>query len=70
ENSREPRLQCWKNNELVIDKQPDADEPHFIRIGPYAETHEFVTALIEKRAMWPTIADVFPSMELACELNP
>lgn len=70
ENSRGPRLQCWKNNELVIDKQPDPDEPNFVRIGPYAETPEFVTALIEKRAMWPTIADVFPSMELACELNP
>ena len=70
ENSREPRLQCWKDNELVMDKTPDADEPNFVRIGPYAETHEFVTALAEKRAMWPTIADVFPSMALAYELNP
>jgi hypothetical protein len=37
---------------------------------PMSPTHEFVTALIEKRAMWPTIADVFPSMKLASELNP
>ncbi|MBT3605204.1 MAG: Gfo/Idh/MocA family oxidoreductase [Candidatus Latescibacteria bacterium] len=70
ENSGEPRLQCWKDNELVVDKTPDPSEPNFVRIGPYAETHEFVTALIEKRAMWPTIADVFPSMALALELNP
>lgn len=70
EGSREPRLQCWKDNQLVIDKQPDSDEPNFIRIGPYAETHEFVSALLEKRPMWPTIADVFPSMELAYQLNP
>lgn len=70
ENSGEPRLQCWKDNVLVVDKTPDAGEPNFVRIGPYAETHEFVTALAEKRAIWPTIADVFPSMELAYQLNP
>jgi len=63
-------LQCWKDNEKVVDKTPDPNEPNFIRIGPYAETHEFVTALIEERPMWPTIADVFPSMELAHQLNP
>jgi len=70
ENSREPRLQCWKDNEIVIDKTPSDDEPSFIRIGPYAEAHEFVTALNEKRAMWPTVADIFPSLKLGYELNP
>ncbi|MDA0712186.1 MAG: hypothetical protein O3B73_18460, partial [bacterium] len=70
ESSPEPRLQCWKDNKMVVDKRPDPDEPAHIRIGPYAEAHEFITALAQKRPMWPTIADVFPSMVLAHQLNP
>jgi predicted dehydrogenase len=70
ESSPEPRLRCWKDNKLVVDKCPPDGQPHFIRVGPYAETHEFVTALLEKRAMWPTMADVFPSLKLAYQLDP
>ncbi|MDP6037119.1 MAG: hypothetical protein QGG64_01065, partial [Candidatus Latescibacteria bacterium] len=70
ERSREPRLRCWKDDEVVIDKIPPNGQPEFVRIGPYAETHEFITGLIEKRALWPTVADIFPSLELGYQLNP
>lgn len=70
ENSIEPRLRCWKDNKIVIDKTPPKDQPSFIRIGPYAEAHEFITGLTEKRALWPTTADIFPSLELGYQLNP
>lgn len=70
ENSAEPRLQCWKDGKLVLDKRPPEGQPSFVRVGPYAEAREFVRALIEKRAMWPTMADVFPSLELAYGLDP
>ena len=70
ESSCEPRLRCWKDNEIVIDKTPPEGEPNSIRLGPYAEAHEFITGLAEKRAMWPTVEDIFPSLKLGYELNP
>ena len=68
--SPDPRLRCWKHNQIVLDKRPAPGEPDFVRVGPYAEAHEFVTALSEGRPPWPTMADVFPSMEMAYQLYP
>jgi predicted dehydrogenase len=70
EGSSDPHLLCWKDNELVVEVRPDSDEPAFVRLGPYAETHEFVTALEEGRAPWPSVAEVLPSVEMAYALDP
>ncbi|HAA77882.1 TPA: hypothetical protein DCE37_22480 [Candidatus Latescibacteria bacterium] len=70
EGSSDPHLLCWKENELVVEERPAANEPSFIRLGPYAETHEFVTALEEGRAPWPSVKEVFPSVEVAYTLDP
>jgi len=70
ENSPENRLRCWKDNQVVLDETPPDGQPPFVRVGPYAEAHEFVMGLKEKRAMWPTAADVFPSTEIAYRLDP
>ena len=70
EDSGDPHLLCWKDNELVVEERPPKDEPTFIRLGPYAETHEFVSALEEGRAPWPSVGEVLPSVEAAYDLDP
>lgn len=70
EGSRDPHLMCWEDGDLVAETRPAPDEPAFVRLGPYAETHEFVTALAEGRAPWPSVDEVFPSVEAAYALNP
>ncbi|MCH2665251.1 Gfo/Idh/MocA family oxidoreductase [bacterium] len=70
EGSADPHLLCWKENELVLEKRPAPDEPPYVRLGPYAETHEFVTALAEGRPPWPSVGEVFPSVEVAYTLDP
>ncbi|MCZ6636418.1 MAG: Gfo/Idh/MocA family oxidoreductase [bacterium] len=70
QTSAHPRVRCWKDNHIVVDERPPEGEPDFMRLGPYAETHEFVCALEEGRPAWPTIEDVFPSLELAYKLDP
>ena len=70
EGSSDPHLLCWKENELVVEERPAPDEPPFIRLGPYAETHEFVSALAEDRAPWPAATEVLPSLEVAYDLDP
>ena len=70
ESSPQPRLRCWKDNQLVVDECPPEDEPPFVRVGPYNEAHEFVMGLIEKRQMWPTLEEIFPSTELGYRLDP
>ena len=68
--SPDPRLRCWKDGKLLPDECPPDGEPDFVRVGPYGETHEFVTALAEGRPPWPSIVEVFPSVELAYRLDP
>jgi predicted dehydrogenase len=68
--SPHPGLRCWKENKLVLEEYPPEDQPQFIRVGAYAETEEFVTALAEGRAPWPSVADVYPSVEIAFKLDP
>ena len=70
EGSADPHLMCWLNTELVIDERPPKEQPTHVRLGPYAETHEFVTALEEGRNPWPSVAEVFPSAVMAYELDP
>lgn len=65
-----PRLQCWRENNLITDECPPEDQPQFIRVGAYAETEEFVTALAEGRPPWPSVGEVYPSVEIAFKLDP
>ena len=65
EASPENRLRCWKDNPVVIDERPAEGEPDFVRLGPYNETTEFVTALAEGRRPWPEVKEILPSLELA-----
>lgn len=68
--SERPRLRCWLNGEIVLDESPPLDQPPFIRWGPYAETHEFVSALSEGRDPWPSIEEIYPSVKLSYQLDP
>lgn len=63
--SSEPRLRCWNSGEMVVDVRPRADEPDFVRVGAYGETQEFIGALSGGRPPWPSIEEVFPSVEIA-----
>jgi len=68
--SPNPRLRCWKDNDLVIDECPPSDQPEFIRVGAYAETSEFINALAEDRPPWPSVGEYYPSAEIAFKLDP
>ena len=70
EGSADPHLFCWKDNALVVEERPPEDQPSHVRLGTYAETHEFVTALEEGRVPWPSVKEVFPSVEMAYTLDP
>ena len=63
-------MRRWKSGDLVLDERPALDEPHFVRLGPYAETDEFVTALDDKRRPWPSVEEIYPSLEIAYRLDP
>jgi predicted dehydrogenase len=65
-----PRLRCWKDDDLVVDEHPPEEQPPFVRVGAYAEIEEFVAALAEERAPWPSVAEVYPSVEIAFKLDP
>jgi hypothetical protein len=65
-----PRLRCWKDDDLVVDEHPPEEQPLFVRVGAYAEIEEFATALTEGRAPWPSVAEVYPSVEIAFRLDP
>ena len=70
EGSADPHLLCWKDNELVVEERSEKNEPAYIRLGPYGETHEFVTALASGRKPWPSVEEVYPSVEAAYVLDP
>lgn len=69
EASPENRLRFWKENKVVLDEAPPEGQPDFVRLGPYNETKEFVTALAEGRRPWPEVKDVLPSLELAAKVQ-
>ncbi|MCL2648413.1 MAG: Gfo/Idh/MocA family oxidoreductase [Phycisphaerales bacterium] len=61
-------LQCWKNRELVHEETTTSTDPAFITRGEYAETTEFINALLAKRAPRPSLADILPSAEICHRL--
>jgi predicted dehydrogenase len=58
------QVRCWQGGELVVDSDPTAGLPSFIRNGTYAETAEFLSALWEDRFPHPSPAEVLRSVEL------
>ena len=58
------RLQCWEENELVVDRVSPEDEPIGVTCGAYHEAAELVAALSEGRAPRPSLTDVLPSAEI------
>ena len=63
--SSEPRLRCWESGEVAVDVRPPPDAPDFVRVGAYGETQEFIEALNDRRPPWPSVEEVFPSVEMA-----
>lgn len=58
-------LACaWELGEQVLEIDPSAGEPPFVRNGTYAETEAFLSALQEGREVHPTPAEVLQSVEL------
>ncbi len=65
--ARQHRLQCWQGGELVVDRQPDEDEPPEVRSGAYDEHVAFVEAVERGRAGRPTVDEVIDSMRIGLE---
>ena len=63
--SPNPRLRCWESGEVTVDVRPPSGAPDFVRVGAYGETQEFIQALNEGRPPWPSVEEVFPSVEMA-----
>lgn len=57
-------VRCWRNGEIAVDENLPGDLPGFIRGGTYAETEEFINALLEDRVPRPSVKDVLPSAEI------
>ena len=68
--SPRPRLRGWHNGQVALDERPPAGQPDFIRLGPYAETREFVTALLQGRPPWPPVAEVYPPAAIGFRFDP
>lgn len=65
-----PRLRCWRDSKLVIEEYPPENQPQFVSVGAYGETEEFITALSEGRKPYPSVVQVYPSVEIAFKLDP
>jgi predicted dehydrogenase len=57
---------CWEDGQLVVDENPTAGEPTFVRNGTYAETTAFIESLDGSRPVHPTPIEVLQTVEL-CE---
>jgi len=55
---------AWELGEQVLEVDPSAGEPPFVRNGTYAETAAFISALDEGCALHPSPAEVLQSVEL------
>jgi myo-inositol 2-dehydrogenase/D-chiro-inositol 1-dehydrogenase len=59
-------VRCWQGGALEIEDVPARGEPTYVCNGAYDEIVEFITALHEDRAPYPSPAQVLQSVEL-CE---
>lgn len=62
-------LQCYQENQLVLDEIGGGETPEDVTQGFYGEVLELVEALSLGRRPKPSIEDVFPSVELCFRLS-
>jgi predicted dehydrogenase len=60
--------QIWEAGKLILDYQPAPGTPEFVRNGAYAEACAFIAALRERRALYPTPAQVLQSVEVCHQI--
>jgi hypothetical protein len=60
-------MRCFQGNELVVEESSEA-VPEDVLNGCYDEASAFISALAAKKRPRPSIADVFPSVELCLQL--
>lgn len=60
-------LRCYRGNRLLLDERSDGT-PEDVLSGFYDETAAFLGALSRSQQLSPTIADVYPSVELCHDL--
>ena len=58
-------LQCWKDDELVLESQATEEEPEDLRNGSYQEVEQFVSALQTGARPQPCIDDILPSARIS-----
>lgn len=61
--------QLWEAGKLTLDYQPAPGTPEFVRNGAYAELGEFIAALREDRAPYPSPAQVLQSVEVCHQIS-
>jgi myo-inositol 2-dehydrogenase/D-chiro-inositol 1-dehydrogenase len=61
--------QCWEDGELVVEAQPAAGMPGYVRNGTYAETCAFISALQAGTAPYPSLDQVLQSVELCATIQ-
>jgi predicted dehydrogenase len=57
-------VHCWEDGALVLQGEPSRGLPDFCRNGTYDEMAEFIAALQENRAPYPSPAQVLQSVEV------
>ena len=62
-------LRCYQENRLVVEEIPGTDMPEDVISGFYGEVVALVRLLTSKKQLNPTIADVFPSVELCFQME-
>jgi predicted dehydrogenase len=60
-------MRCFQGNELVVEESSEG-VPEDVLNGCYDEASAFISALANKKRPRPSIADVFPSVELCLQL--
>jgi predicted dehydrogenase len=61
-------LRCYQQNRLVLEEIPGRDMPEDVINGFYGEVVALVRFLTNKQRPTPSIADVFPSVELCFQM--
>lgn len=57
-------VHVWEAGQLVRSEAIAQQEPTYVKNGAYGETVAFLDALRDGRPLWPTPADILPSVEL------
>jgi hypothetical protein len=61
-------VRCFRENRLELAETASGNMPEDVLNGCYDEASEFIRALTRKEPPRPSIADVFPSIELCWQM--